>query len=106
MLRVIALAAGLTLLAGCGYRLIGPSGTEASGVPIARATNGAQASFNLTTCAPNTERARLVEEIVLQLQAQGVIATADGPGTQSRVTLNLCGSGGFANPPARPLPAR
>jgi hypothetical protein len=95
-----ALLVSALLLGGCGYRLIGPTGTEASGVPIARATNGAQASFNLTTCAPNTERARLVEEIVLQLQAQGVIATADGPGTQSRVTLNLCGAGGQPAPTA------
>lgn len=84
----------LLMLAGCGFRVIGPTGTEPSGNPIARATNGGQATFSLTTCAPNTERARLVEEIVLQLNAQGVIATADGPGTQSRVVLNLCGSGG------------
>jgi outer membrane lipopolysaccharide assembly protein LptE/RlpB len=99
MRRALALAA-LLLLPGCGYRLIGPSGAEPSGVPIARASNGAQASFSLTTCAPNTERARLVEEIVLQLQAQGVIATADGPGTQSRVVLNLCGAGGQPAPSA------
>jgi hypothetical protein len=107
--RPFILFAGLMLalaaLPGCGYRVIGPSSNEPAGVPIARATNGAQASFNLTTCAPNTERARLVEEIVLQLQAQGVIATADGPGTQSRVVLNLCGGGGnILSPPA--LPAR
>jgi hypothetical protein len=106
MHRTFVPAAVLVVLAGCGYRLIGPNSAEPSGVPIARATGGGQASFNLTTCAPNTERARLVEEIVLQLQAQGVIATADGPGTQSRVTLNLCGSGGYANPPTAARAAR
>jgi hypothetical protein len=96
--RGLFLGAVSLLVAACGYRVIGPSGTEPSGVPIARATGGAQASFSLTTCAPNTERARLVEEIILQLQQQGVIATADGPGTQARVVLNLCGSGGQAAP--------
>jgi hypothetical protein len=107
ILLLAALMLALAALPGCGLRVTGPwNTTEPAGVPIARATNGAQASFNLTTCAPNTERARLVEEIVLQLQAQGVIATADGPGTQSRVVLNLCGSGGGGplSPPG--LPAR
>lgn len=95
------------LLSGCGLRIAGLSSTEPAGVPIARATNGGQAAFSLTTCAPTLERARLVEEIVLQLQAQGVIATADGPGTSSRVTLNLCGSGGQpAAPATRATPAR
>jgi hypothetical protein len=95
-----ALMLALTALPSCGYRLIGPSSTE----PIARASNGAQASFALTTCAPNTERARLVEEIILQLQAQGVVVTADGPGTQSRVVMNLCASGGanILSPPSLP----
>lgn len=97
---LVVLLCGL-ITASCGLRIIGPAGMEPSGNPIARASNGAQASFSLTTCAPTTERARLVEEIVLQLNQQGVIAAADGPGTQSRVTLNLCGAGGQATP-ARP----
>jgi hypothetical protein len=95
----------ILLLSACGYRVIGPTGAEPVGTPIARAINGGQASFSLTTCAPNTERARLVEEIVLQLNAQGVIANADGPGTQSRVVLNLCGGGGAGGASA-PGPAR
>jgi hypothetical protein len=61
-------------------------------LPVGTNAN-APAAFSLTTCAPNTDRARMVEEIVLQLQQQGVIATADGPGTSSRVVLNLCGGG-------------
>lgn len=101
MMRIL-LTCGLLSLAGCGYRLIGPNTVEPNGVPIARASGGGQASFSLTTCAPNTERARLVEEIVLQLQNQGVIAVADGPGTQSRVILNLCGSGGTASQNSAP----
>lgn len=96
MRRVAIILVAALPIAACGYRIIGPAGQESSGMPIARATNGGSASFGLTTCAPNTERARLVEEIVLQLNQQGVIAVADGPGTQSRVTLNLCGSGGVA----------
>lgn len=74
-------------LAGLG------SGLGYDGSPIARATNGAAATFNMTTCAPNTDRARIVEETILQLNQQGVLASADGAGTQVRVTLNLCGQG-------------
>lgn len=91
------------LTSGCGWQLWRPNGEEPSGTPLARAVNGGQASFSLTTCAPTTERARMVEEIVLQLNAQGVVASASGPGTQSRVVLNLCGAGG---PPAQVNRAR
>jgi hypothetical protein len=93
-------------LTGCGLRVVGPTGAEPNGTPIARATNGGQAAFSLTTCAPNSERARLVEEIVLQLNAQGVIALADGPGTQSRVVLNLCGAGAQLAAPSTARAAR
>lgn len=91
-------------LGGCGTELFSIARGESSGTPIARAVNGGQASFTLTTCAPTTERARMVEEVILQLNSQGVISSASGPGTQSRVVMNLCGGGG--PPPAPVNPSR
>jgi hypothetical protein len=89
----------LLMLVGCGYRLTQTAPNQGDGSPLARGINGGSASMTFIACAPSTERARLVEETLIQLNAQGVVAVADGPGTSSRVVLNLCGQGGPATQP-------
>jgi hypothetical protein len=79
------------LLSGCG--LLGSTASAYGGSPIARATNGASATFTMTTCAPTAQRERAVEETLVQLNQQGILALADGSGTAVRVSLNLCGAG-------------
>lgn len=87
----------MLLLGGCAPQalrsLLSSDTAVYGGSPIARATNGASATFSLTSCAPTTERARMVEETLVQLNQQGVLALADGDGTQVRVILNLCAQG-------------
>ena len=108
-LTVSGLSVSLMLM-GCSPTTLRAVGLLASsnegaadGSPIARATNGASAAFTMITCPQTVPGARVVEETLVQLNQQGVIVVADGPGTTTRVTLNMCGSGGVYSSPAPPV---
>lgn len=103
LLLVAVLAAGCSSSQIRGALSVLGGGAPSEGMPIARATNGASSSFTMTTCIRENDRAQALGEILLQLNQQGVLATADGPGTQVRVNLNLCG---YGNPPAAPAQTR
>ena len=99
----------LFLLAGCSptsLRAVGPlansgDNQNTTGSPLARATDGASASFSLTSCREGPP----LGELTLQLNQQGIIALVEGPNTATRVVLNLCAGGGALPTPPIP-PAR
>jgi hypothetical protein len=99
----------LFLLGGCSansLRAIGllsssSGNSNSTGSPLARATDGASASFSLTSCRDGPP----LGELIVQLNQQGIISLAEGPNTATRVTLNLCAGGGPLPAPPTP-PAR
>lgn len=109
---LLSLAGLVLLLSGCSpttLRAVGVLATPGGGndgvvgSPLARATDGASASFSLMSCVGG---APALGELIIQLNQQGIIAMADGPGTSSRVVLNLCAGGGTPLPVPPVPPAR
>jgi hypothetical protein len=103
----LLLLLALLFLGGCSAStlraiglLSGSGGNpNSTGSPLARATDGASASFALTACRDGPS----LGELIVQLNQQGIISLAEGPNTATRVTLNLCAGGGpLPTPPIPP----
>ena len=90
-----------TSLRAIGLLASGGGNQNTAGSPLARATDGASASFSLTACRDGPS----LGELIVQLNQQGIIALAEGPNTATRVVLNLCAGGGALPTPPIP-PAR